>query len=321
MKIIALFPVKNDAWILPVTIPQLKKFSDEILCLDGGSTDGTQDILKSYGVQVRDQDKNNVNYSSWRQELLEWGRERGGTHFVWLDADEAFTSNFHTNFKETISALKPGQKLVMKWVCLWKSAYVERVDPCIWSNLYKDFIFCDDLTSSFGTTMLHEGRTPGSNEDKYRITLDPSLGAVLHFQFAAFNRFQIKQVFQRCREYVLGNGSARRLNHKYKETLDSDNARTEKIKDEWLEGIENIDSITDTDSSWYHTEILKYFDQKGIEFFEPLQIWHIEKYKKMFIEKTGRTPHSLVYPEFVVTLHGIKNTLFSYMKKVLLAKN
>ncbi len=64
MKIIALFPVKNEKWILTTTIPQLKKFCDEILCVDGGSTDGTKEYLVSEGAIVRDQDKTNLNYSS-----------------------------------------------------------------------------------------------------------------------------------------------------------------------------------------------------------------------------------------------------------------
>ena len=320
MKIIALFPVKNDAWILPVTIPQLKLFADEIICLDGGSTDGTKELLESYGVVVHDQDLTNINYSSWRQELLDAGRQRGGTHFIWLDADEAFTSNFLPHFIHELTKLKPGQKLVMKWICLWKSARVQRIDPCVWSNLYKDFVFCDDGTSMFGTTMLHEGRTPGDTTAESSIIVNPTIGAVLHFQFAAFTRFQIKQVFQRCREYVLGHGTARRLNHKYRETLDDEKAATEKIPTSWLSGIEGIDSIVDTDSAWYHTEIINYFNKKGIEFFEPLEIWHVEKYKNMFIEKVGRSPHSLIYPKIVIYLNQVRKNILTTLSGTKLQK-
>ena len=45
-------PVKNEGWILKTTIPQLKKFADEILCLDAGSTDTTLDYLKKAGSNV-----------------------------------------------------------------------------------------------------------------------------------------------------------------------------------------------------------------------------------------------------------------------------
>jgi glycosyltransferase involved in cell wall biosynthesis len=306
MKVIGLFPVKNDAWILDVVIPHMQKFTDEILCLDGGSTDGTKEKLQSYGVMIKDQDPNNVNYSSWRQELLDWGRSRGGTHFVWLDADEAFTAHFLPVFRTTLEAMIPGETLMLQWLCLWKSPYVYRNDTSVWSNLYKDFIFCDDGVSNFGTTKLHESRTPGDSQHRKFTTITPDVGAVLHFQFVAFNRFQLKQAFQRCREYVLGNGSARRINYKYRETLDDPTAKTLPIPQAWIDGIAGLPSITDSETTWYTTETLKYFDNKGIEFFEPLEVWYIDRYKQMFIKKTGREPRTETYPSILIVLNTIR---------------
>lgn len=315
MKIIALFPVKNEDWILGITLPVLKKFADEIIALDGGSTDETLQLLNQHGVIVRKQDLNNKNYSSWRQELLDAGRERGGTHFVWIDADEAFTTNFlvsGTGFRNRLAQMKPGEKLALQWLCLWKSPFVYRNDDSIWSNLYKDFIVCDDGKIGFGTTMLHESRTPGPNEISGKSTwtkIPASEGAVLHFQFVPFMQFQIKQAFQRCREYVLQTGSAPRINYKYTATLDNPKAKTEKIPQEWLAGIEGLDTITDNPNTWYDTEVLRYFNEKGVMFFESLQIWHIPKYLQMFKEKAGKQPKIKTYPKIIILLNKIKNAL------------
>ncbi|MCX6716552.1 MAG: glycosyltransferase family 2 protein [Candidatus Taylorbacteria bacterium] len=308
MKIIALMPVKNVAWILKTSIPQLKKFSDEILCLDGNSEDNTVEILKSYGAKIRSQSSNEANYSKWRNELLKWGRELGGTHFVWLDADEAFTTNFLCNFKQTLSLMAPGEKLALEWLCLWKSSYVYRTDQSIWKHLYKDFVFCDDKISGFGDTKLHEGRTPGPNENTWKkIPLEK--GAVLHFQFVPFEKFQIKQAFQRCRELALGSTNARRINNKYSPTLDSNTVQTEKIPEEWLGGIENIDNLSNLNEIYYKEDIMKYFEEKGILFFEPLEIWHVPGFRKMFIEKVGREPTVKRYPRLLIKLNDIKNKL------------
>ena len=144
MKIIALFPVRNEAWILPTTIPQIKKFADEIICVDGDSTDDTVKILESLGVKVRPQAEKSTNYSSWRRQLMDWGRELGGTHFLWVDADECPTTNFLPHYKEEIAKMKPGEKITMQWIALWKDPKKYRDDDSVWSNLYKDFIYCDD---------------------------------------------------------------------------------------------------------------------------------------------------------------------------------
>jgi len=318
-------PLKNEEWILKTTIPHLKKFTDEIICLDGGSTDGTVAYLKSAGVHVRPQNEKKTNFSAWRRELLDWGRERGGTHFVWLDADEAFTTNFLEGFRDRLSKMKPGEKLALQWLCLWKSPYVYRDDTSIWSNLYKDFIVCDDPKTSFDNTLIHEGRTPGPNTNPdgtiswTKIPLDE--GSVLHFQFVPFKRFQIKQAYQRCRELVMSTGSALRINNKYSVTLDDPNARIKSIPPEWLADIGtggNLEAISSVADNWFMAGIMVYFKEKGSLYFEPLQIWHVPELKEYFIKENGRTPKSRTYPAFVICakklLDKTKNKIRTVLK-------
>lgn len=314
MKIIALMPVKNDAWILKTTIPQLKRFSDEILCLDGYSEDNTVDLLRSMGVKVRFQKDKEINYSKWRNELLNWGRSEGGTHFIWLDADEAFTTNFLDNYKDILSSMKEGEKISMQWLCLWKDYRVYRDDKSIWSNLYKDFIFCDDKISTFNNTTLHEGRTPNSHSNKW-IKIPLIKGSVLHFQFVPFKKFQMKQAFQRCREYVLNTGKARRINNKYSETLDENNVKTKQIPKEWLLGINIDDDINNLDDIYYKKSIINFFNEKGVEFFENLDIWHIPELKQLFIKELQRDPKIKKYPYFLIYLNNLKNNFINRVRE------
>jgi glycosyltransferase involved in cell wall biosynthesis len=323
MKIIALMPVKNEGWILKTTIPQLKKFADEILCLDAGSTDDTLSYLQSAGVSVRQQTEKKTNYSSWRQELLQWGREQGGTHFIWLDADEAFTTNFlgtetsdkksQIPFRQRLAAMKPREKFALQWLCLWKSPFTYRDDTSVWSNLYKDFIICDDGKVGFDNTVLHEGRTPGPNANPdgsgawTKIPLEE--GGVLHFQFVPFQRFQVKQAYQRVRELTMKNGSARRLNRKYAETLDNPEARTKPVPQSWLAGISSIDGLTNVTENWYRDGIFEYFKKNGILYYEALQIWHIPEFKKMFIEQIHREPRIKTYPKIVIQTKKIMDRI------------
>jgi hypothetical protein len=38
--------------------------------------------------------------------------------------------------------------------------------------------------------------------------------------------------------------------------------------------------------------MLRLFDEKGIEFFEPLEIWHLQRLRHEFRRRTGRNPRS-----------------------------
>lgn len=298
MKVIALMPVKNEEWILNVIIPSLKSYVDEILCLDVGSTDNTIEILKSHGVQVKSQaDLSTMNFSLWRQNLLDWGRKKKGTHFVWLDADEGFTSNLSSNFKELLSSLKPGEKLALNWLCLWKSPWQYRLDRSVWSGLYKDFVFCDDGVSNFFQgTKLHEGRTPGKNIEFLWKKVPLIEGSVLHFQFVPFLRFQMKQALRRCQELVLKLSDVDSINFRYLPTMDNPHAKCKEIPKEWLKNFEGLEQLTKASNGWYLDEIIEHFNKKGIEYFEPLQIWHIPKLKEEFIKRTGRSPHAKSIP-------------------------
>lgn len=311
MKIIGLMPVKNEAWILPATIPQFKRFVDEILVLDTGSDDGTQKILKNLGVEVKpgayDPGHHN-NYATWRNTLLDWGRQKKGTHFVWLDADEALTSQLLPSFRNYLAKLKPGQKLILDWLCLWKSPCHLRIDSCVWKKIAKDFAVCDDGASRFCETLVrHEGRTPGVNHPKNQIIVPRSAGAVLHYQFVPFQRFQMKQAFQRVRElleHVTQNGekyeqAALAINRNYAITLDDPKARCIPMAPDWYDGMTGLGELSQASPGWYEDAIIDFFSRKPIEWFEPLQIWHIPSLRENFLKQAGRKPVSMEIPRYL----------------------
>jgi hypothetical protein len=291
MKTIALMLVRNEDWILRTTLPQLRRFVDEIIALDGHSEDRTPALIQESGGIVISQDSDYVNYSRWRQTLLEKARERGGTHLVWLDADEAFTSNFLATFRQRLAAMRPGDKLGLDWLCLWKDPRQMRNDDSIWSHLIKDFVFCDDGRSAFSAADLHEGRTPGPNRPATIVRIPRPQGAVLHFQFVPFEHFQMKQAFLRCLEWIMQKGRAWQINEKYAATLDDPSARCVPLPPEWIEGLRGLDDLRAIGSRFYGRLVATYFEQHGPAFFEPLQIWHIPELREAFRQAVGREPH------------------------------
>jgi glycosyltransferase involved in cell wall biosynthesis len=290
MKIIALMPVKNEAWILPSTYPQLRRFVDQVIVLDGGSTDGTHQYLKANGAIIFDQKDPAVKGSEWRQFLLDEGRARGGTHFIWLDADETFTSNFWPKLRDVLDNMRPGQALMMDWLCLWKSPFKLRFDNSVWTILPKDFVFCDDGLTNFQNVADHEPRTPVVHANQNLIRIERSAGAVLHFQFVPFLRFQTKQAYFRCRELVYWNRDPLKINESYQITLDKKNIHCINLPSSWISGIENLDHIYDMDGGWYRDLILSWFEEYGIDYFEKLDIWYIPEFLEMFKFQMGRDP-------------------------------
>jgi len=300
MKIIGLLIVKNESWILQTTLPQQLRFVDELLVLEGNSTDDTVRILRNFGkntnkVHVRIQKGNNDNYAAWRQELLTWARERGATHIVSIDGDEALSSDTLTHWHSTLSRMKPGEKLFFEWITLWKSPFTYLTSGSIFAHLNKDFVFCDDKTSPYAKIALHEGRTPGITTKQNSIYIPQERGVVLHFQFVPWERVQMKQAFQRCRELTLHTDTAKGINYKYEQTLDNPNAKTESVPAKWIDKFKLSEKLSKSPRDWFYKSILQYFKDNGIAFYEPVQIWQIPELRAEFVKKMGRNPKAQTY--------------------------
>jgi len=303
MKIIALVPFKNEEWILPTYLSNVLPIVDEIIGIDDGSTDNSKKIMEDAGVRLVDYDKKEKLKAGWyewsiREELLRHGRESNGTHFVCLDADETFTSTFLLHGRDIISSLKPGEKLAMQWLALWKSYTEYRDDSSVWSNNWKDFVVCDDTSSGFDYGYIGVGRTNGTNNGTWK-RLDPQSGAVLHYQFSLYNNFQLKQCLYRIQELIhRGVDAWSSINQKYSITLLEDNVGLRKMPESWTHGIP-LPNYPNFDPEWKEEnyardfmlpEAMQHFDNYGVEYFENLEIWHIPQLRDRFIMDTGRNP-------------------------------
>jgi len=313
MKIIALLPIKNEEFTLRICLESLKPIVDEIIIFDDNSSDNSKEIANNFGCNLLSYNFGNekfVDMSSRRQLLLEEGRRHGGTHFIWLDGDEAFSANFLEFARKRILALKPGQKMMLSWIALWKTCNRYVIGKSIYAGLFKDFVVCDAPNLSFEKRFLSENRTPGPTDNVIKISIDE--GVVLHFQFVAWHKNQLKQAWYRCSELIEGSRSAKRINNTYSVTLENNKIKTETVPLEWIKGLSLPKGLESAGSGWRLEAIFNFFDKYGIEFFEPLQIWHVVELSDEFIKRTGRKPKSEVFPIWLVKLNDLKNKFKNY---------
>jgi len=290
MKLIALIPFKNEEWILPTCLSSLKNVCDEVICIDDASSDKSKEIAISFGCKVYDNEKiTNLGWSEHhiREKLLSLGREAGGTHFICIDADEAITAQFSKNAKKILESLKPGQKLTMQWLAMWKSIHHYRNDNSVWSNNFKDFIVCDDKKIYYDYKWLHVGRTPGINNEQTLLRLNPKFGAIMHYQFSDWTNFQIKQCYLRCAELIKRPGAENAINQQYSITLDSSDVYVNLAPEEWYKDYIMPDMFS-LKKDWRLQRIMNYFEECGPGFFKNLDIWHLNLLKDEYRKNFGK---------------------------------
>ena len=90
MEISTALIVKDEISNIKNILPDLKKFSDEIVVVDTGSTDGTVELLKEQeGIKLCFYNWDN-NFSNARNETLKYATK---DFILWLDADDRLDNN------------------------------------------------------------------------------------------------------------------------------------------------------------------------------------------------------------------------------------
>jgi hypothetical protein len=136
---------------------------------------------------------------------------------------------------------------------------------------------------------LHEPRTPMDDDPR---AIKASGVPVLHLQFAMWRRNQMKQAWYRALEWLDGRRTIDDINGQYAVTMNPLFVRTKPLLSEWREGLTLPSPAVDDEPSWHDMELRRLFDRHGIEFFEPLEIWHLRRLRQEFVRRTGRQPRS-----------------------------
>lgn len=301
MKIIALLPVKNEAWVLRHCLTSLS-FCDEILAIDDSSTDNTLAILKEFNCTlIQFKTDATIGWGEYeiRNHLLQQARKRGATHIVAIDGDEMFSDAFVLNSRNILSSLVPGQVLALPWVNI-------KSDSEIFSPTEtKVFACADDTTIQFKKGFLHIPRVPDTPNIK-ELTLP---NAVIHFQYINILRLEYKKIWYMMSEYEKQTRSALRINATY-------NSFTHNSEDFEIATITQTplpDPETD-DGFWQKDKVFTILAKRGCKFFEPLDIWNQTELYDMFINEVGTKPRPRKVPRLLMFINRYKNKLVNFFR-------
>lgn len=245
-KIVGMMLVRNEAWIVKMTMLIALRWLDELVILDDGSTDETPDHVVDVCRQVG---PSRVHYYRtertepiWRemelrQALLEHARKRTPTHLAVIDADEIPASTVLPHLREIVAGCGAGHGVSLPMNSPYHSIRNRRVDGSFEpaSGL---FLAYRDVPGAHwraeGDGYQHHARCP-RGVSALTPAYHASQGGVMHMQFVSKRRLQVKAAYYKALETIQYPGRMRPadLNRKYDWTLRTEGMRTEPIPDTW----------------------------------------------------------------------------------------
>ena len=292
MKVIALLPIRNEAWVLRHSLACLSAFCDVVLVNDQASTDQSREICRGFPNVVLLESPTAQICEQARWTLWDAARDYDGSNLIWCtDADELVSPRLVRNFIERDrDRLTPGTVVDCLYYHAWNSPAQYRTGGGVYGPHWKPIAVVDDRRMDYSRTRalpLHEERVPVTPASR-RLRADSV--PVLHLQWLLPRRNQMRQAWYRGREWIQQERSAAAINDIYSGTLPAQKVATAPIPPAWLQGLTLPDLAVDRDASWQEAEVLQWFDERGPEFFEPLEIWHVDLLRDAFRRRVGRAP-------------------------------
>jgi hypothetical protein len=291
VKIIALLPVRNEEWVLRHSLACLCAFCDVVLVSDQASTDRSREICGEFAnVEVI---ASPASFIAEQARARLWGvaRQYEGENLIWCtDADELVPPAAARAFFAGREHWQPGTVIDCFYAHLWESPRLYRDVTPPYHPYWKSIAIVDDRRVNYGsdrTLPIHEERVP-VREGMPRVRAEGV--PVLHLQWLLPTRNQVRQAWYRCREFMAGNRSALAINAHYSSTFHPSAASTSPVPPAWTEGVTFPDFRVDREPAWQEREIVGWFDERGIECFEPLEIWSVPALRAEFIRRVGRDP-------------------------------
>jgi len=286
-KVIALTAARNEDWVLGLSLRVSLSYCDAVVITDHGSTDRTAQIIREAQAEFPDRQISirRTDDQEWmemdvRQEMLDRGRQLGGTHFVIVDADEVPTGNLFPDLRKL--ALKPtrGCFVSLPMIATYHAPNVFRWDGPWGDTNQIPWAFGDSAALRWKVSdayQLHR-RTPYKAVNDGLMFAGKSFGGLFHLQFVNKSRLQSKAVWYKMIETLRypGKRSPADLNQIYDWTLHEDgDTQIYDVPESWWAPYRRkgwLQYFTPEAVSWQHHEVRKLVAEHGLEIFSGLNL-------------------------------------------------
>lgn len=284
MKLIGIMPVRNEDWILNLSLRALLMWCDEAVVLDHASTDETRKILgriaeETGRLTVLEDSDPTWKEMAHRQRLLTAARERGASKIAIVDSDEVLTGNLLPSIREQISQLLPGGLLRCGLPCITGALNQYRADGSIWSRAETSIAFADreDLTwhAAHDGYDFHHREPYGAH---LQNTIPRKLGGLMHLQFVYRRRLVAKHALYKMTEVLRwpGREPVHAVDARYNMAPDWNGMQTVPTPPEWWAPYAHLMHHIDlTHEPWHEAEVKRLMEQHGPQRFAGLNLFGI----------------------------------------------
>lgn len=284
MRLIALMAVRNESWVLGLSLRAVLRWCDSVVVLNHASTDDSVGIV----IDVAEEHPGRVHLITednpvWlemnqRQRMLEKARELGATHLAYVDADEVLTANLIPLMRPELEAMPPAGFLQLPMPCMWRSLYKYRDDPSPFGRSVTMVAFRDDPSLSWqprADGYQFHSREPRGVKQFSRG--HRSIGGLMHLQFASWRRLVAKHARYKMMERVMyPEKSIAQIDQLYSMAPNEDGVSLVDAPAEWWAGYEDLVKHVDLNQiPWQEAECQRLWNEHGAEYFVGLSLFGV----------------------------------------------
>lgn len=159
-KMVAMLRVKNAIDTIDECLTSLSSYVDEIVIVDNGSTDGTQECYTNYSKIVTIGHTEGFDEGRDKRLLLEMAKKRSPDWLFWLDADEVLEKRMTRELVERIMNQDEYTSIWFKQYHFWRSCTHYRIDGR-WKPSYQRCMWKYQESQYFRKDRIHNGLIQG----------------------------------------------------------------------------------------------------------------------------------------------------------------